>query len=1069
MDILVLLAGIELGPYSDEQARRYMAEGLLLPSDPAKTDGMQDWVAVSTILDSLPSQSPAPELEEALAGSSTGAGWDTGLLLEAPQMPVAAPAEEATYEPPAPDETQEIDISPPAEEFAPPTEEIPVAEEAVLVAEELPAAEESVPVAEEVLPPADDVSVAEEWSPTASPQVVPPAEPAPAPEDDASAAGVTRSVRPRTPRKLSQGPRKTEKVTFHDMIRPQARNTGPIARPPPIPIAPAPPLDSAPPAAPTPEAPFYSAPTRAIAKPKKQTPAASPPTLKAFSRSSPPVIPAEPPPPAPDPNLTAHSVPEPAPPAPRAPVARVAPPLPEPAVPISTPRPTVTRIAQAAPAVSAVPAPVAARKPPPLPASFPAFEPSLGDGSPTLTVAERAEFMPRRSWLAHVPWAIVILGVLGGLLLAVYAWLPYQAADSLLKGLEDGSPEQLERTIDFPSVRASLHDEVKAQIEKAAMQNDNSSAQPNTEAVLAMIDNSIDRYVTSDGIATLMNRSGNSAESDQDSTISPNAARDILRQFDSERINTRKFASPDDFVIDGDTASLHLQLYGSGWKLYRIEIKSAFPISAFSFSPASAPATGSPSLSAPVINTYLAEGKEDYDKGHWDAAIEDFTKVLAINPRASVAFSNRGAARQAQGDLEGAIADYSQAIEIDPKLIPAFFGRGNAKMARNDLDGAIADYTQAVDLNPKFFDAFFMRGDVKTMKDDWDGAIADYTEAISLDPSQAGPYNNRGYARQAKNDLDGAIADYTQALSINPKLAGAYYNRGLAEGAESHFDAAITDFDQSINLDPQRPGAYYNRGNAKNSKHDFDGAIADYTQALTLDPKIALGYCNRGLARQAKGDLDGAFNDYSQALAIDPKIAVAYYNRGLIKQQRNDLDGAIADSSHAIDLNSKNVQAYYNRGLAKLTKGNLDGAMADLHQFCQDAPRDRYADNARLYLWLIDKARNAKGDPDQDLSNALENNWNTSPDDLPSKIAEFLLGQIGEDDLLAAAASSDGPKDQGQHCEAWYFAGMKRLLDGDKPGAIEAFHKCLATGKNDYCEFLLAEAELQALEPGNKK
>jgi hypothetical protein len=70
--------------------------------------------------------------------------------------------------------------------------------------------------------------------------------------------------------------------------------------------------------------------------------------------------------------------------------------------------------------------------------------------------------------------------------------------------------------------------------------------------------------------------------------------------------------------------------------------------------------------------------------------------------------------------------------------------------------------------------------------------------------------------------------------------------------------------------------------------------------------------------------------------------------------------------------------------------------------------------------------------------------------------------------LIAAAASPDGPKDKGQHCEAWYFAGMKRLLAGDKPGAIEAFHKCLTTGQKDYCEFLLAEAELQALEPHSK-
>jgi lipoprotein NlpI len=218
------------------------------------------------------------------------------------------------------------------------------------------------------------------------------------------------------------------------------------------------------------------------------------------------------------------------------------------------------------------------------------------------------------------------------------------------------------------------------------------------------------------------------------------------------------------------------------------------------------------------------------------------------------------------------------------------------------------------------------------------------------------------------------------------------------------------------------------------------------------------------LARQTKGDLDGAVADYTQALSLDPKIALAYYDRGLIRAQQGDFDGAIADTSQALYLDPKNVQVYYDRGFAKLAKGNLDGAQADMKDFCNADPKDRNADHARLYLWLISKARNAKADADQDLNAALESSWNSSPDDLVSKTAAFLLGRINEPDYLAAAVSPDQKTDQGQHCEAWYFAGMKRLLTGDKKGAIDAFHQCIATGQNGYCEYVLARAELQGLE-----
>ena len=44
---------------------------------------------------------------------------------------------------------------------------------------------------------------------------------------------------------------------------------------------------------------------------------------------------------------------------------------------------------------------------------------------------------------------------------------------------------------------------------------------------------------------------------------------------------------------------------------------------------------------------------------------------------------------------------------------------------------------------------------------------------------------------------------------------------------------------------------------------------------------------------------------------------------------------------------------------------------------------------------------------------------------------------ITEADLFAAAASSDAEKQVGQNCEACFFAGMKRLICGDKQAAAD--------------------------------
>jgi lipoprotein NlpI len=86
-----------------------------------------------------------------------------------------------------------------------------------------------------------------------------------------------------------------------------------------------------------------------------------------------------------------------------------------------------------------------------------------------------------------------------------------------------------------------------------------------------------------------------------------------------------------------------------------------------------------------------------------------------------------------------------------------------------------------------------------------------------------------------------------------------------------------------------------------------------------------------------------------------------------------------------------------------------------------------------------------------------------SPGDWISKICEFLLDKISEADLFAAADSTDPKKERTQHCEAWYFSGMKYLLAGDKKTAANYFTKCSATQDPNSDAYTLAESELKAV------
>ena len=121
-------------------------------------------------------------------------------------------------------------------------------------------------------------------------------------------------------------------------------------------------------------------------------------------------------------------------------------------------------------------------------------------------------------------------------------------------------------------------------------------------------------------------------------------------------------------------------------------------------------------------------------------------------------------------------------------------------------------------------------------------------------------------------------------------------------------------------------------------------------------------------------------------------------------------------------------------------------------------------DYPHLSIWLLRARLGETEAASKELSAFLDQRRNAAPGDWVSTVGGFLLGTITEEKLFAAAASPDAKKESAQKCEAWFFAGMKKLLAGDKTAAAEYFRKSMAERKT-FTEYQLAAAELKALRP----
>jgi tetratricopeptide (TPR) repeat protein/S1-C subfamily serine protease len=345
----------------------------------------------------------------------------------------------------------------------------------------------------------------------------------------------------------------------------------------------------------------------------------------------------------------------------------------------------------------------------------------------------------------------------------------------------------------------------------------------------------------------------------------------------------------------------------------------------------------------PQAYTYNNRGNAKSDLGNHQAAIVDYDRAIALNPKYTQAYSNRGAAKSALGNHQAAIIDLDRAIALNPKFTYAYNNRGLAKSDLGNKQEAIIDYDRAIALESKFSQAYSNRGAAKSALGNHQAAIADLDRAIAIDPKFANAYNNRGLAKFNMGNKQAAIVDYDRAIAIDPKYAIPYYNRGVAKYELGNKQAAISDFDRAIAIDPKYANAYNNRGLAKSDLGDLQSAIIDLDRAIALNPKYATAYYNRGNTKYKLGNKQAALTDLDRAIILDPKYVKAYFNRGTVKSALGNKQGAILDYDRAITIDSKYTKAYSRRGMTKFLLGNKQEALTDFGRVIAIDPNDAEA------------------------------------------------------------------------------------------------------------------------------
>ena len=377
--------------------------------------------------------------------------------------------------------------------------------------------------------------------------------------------------------------------------------------------------------------------------------------------------------------------------------------------------------------------------------------------------------------------------------------------------------------------------------------------------------------------------------------------------------------------------------------------------------------------------TYFAKADIEFTQlKQTQAAVDDYTKGLALDKTNTGALLNRAAGYFQLKNYAGALSDLNAALAAKPGDGDITKNRAAVHMQLKDYKSAIVDYSaylqkvgaaadptvyrlraaSYLNVEPKNYPAAV--GDLKnylSKKDSdasaWsDLAIAQYKSIVppggTVDKSQAGALND-------------AIVSASKATQLDPKQASAFLILGDSYGYQDKLKEAASAYSSYIALKPDDPIGYELLGRMQYDLKDYAGASASFQKYLKFKPDNAEIKKLLALATAEKvgGSATEKIAALTDAINADPKDPVAYTNRGVAYFGMGDFDKAMADFKKALELKPGELQYLNNLASAAGKKADKTQADADYQaaasayaQLLVKAPTNVEALGAHAFLCL---------------------------------------------------------------------------------------------------------------------
>ncbi len=167
----------------------------------------------------------------------------------------------------------------------------------------------------------------------------------------------------------------------------------------------------------------------------------------------------------------------------------------------------------------------------------------------------------------------------------------------------------------------------------------------------------------------------------------------------------------------------------------------------------------------------LRRGNAFMETRQFEAAANDFTSIIKLNPKVAGYYDNRLTALRELGRYKEALADANQSIRLASNSSFAYRSRGLVYDAMGKPREAIDDFSTAISINPADVNLLVDRGKLFAKAGSDKQAIEDFTAALNFDQSSYAALRERGLANKRLGNTNEAAKDLLLYSRIDPSDA----------------------------------------------------------------------------------------------------------------------------------------------------------------------------------------------------------------------------------------------------------------------------------------------------------